>query len=119
MGRLDRLRRGRRGLVGEGVIPGVTMELSNLGHPVSFGHLGVGEGVLAGVGAGGARVEAADFALREGVEQLLAGFVERLQLQDFAAEIAEVFEPGAEVEREGGVEFLAKALGECGGSSRG
>lgn len=75
--------------------------------------------MLAGVGAGGAGVEAADFALGEGVEELLAGFVEGLELEDLAAEVAELFEPGAKVEGEGGVEFLAEALGEGGGGSGG
>ena len=75
--------------------------------------------MLAGVGAGGARVEAADFALGEGVEELLAGVVERLELKDLAAQVAELGEPGAEVEREGGVELLAQALGERGGFASG
>ncbi len=70
--------------------------------------------MLAGVGAGGAGVVAADLAGGEGVEELLAGFVEGLKLEDFAAEVAELGEPGAEVEREGGVELLAEALGERG-----
>ncbi len=74
--------------------------------------------MLAGVGAGGAGVEAADGAGGEGVEELLAGLVEGLELEDFAAEVAELFEPGAEVEGEGGVELFAEALGEGGDSLR-
>jgi len=70
--------------------------------------------VGAGVGAGGAVVEAADFAGGERVEELLAGVVEGLELEDFAAEIAEFGEPGAEVEGQGGVELFAQALGERG-----
>ncbi len=68
------------------------VDVAGFGLQLDFG---VGEGVLAGVGAGGACVEAADLAGGEGVEELLAGFVEGLKLEDFAAEVAELGEPGA------------------------
>ena len=73
----------------------------------------------AGVGAGGTGIESADFAGGEGVEELLAGLVEGLKLEDLAAEVAEFGEPGAEVERESVVELLAEALSERGGVAGG
>jgi hypothetical protein len=48
------------------------------------------------------------------VEQLLAGLVQGLQLEDFAAQVAELGEPVAGVERQQGVDLLAQALGERG-----
>jgi hypothetical protein len=68
--------------------------------------------VLAGEGAGGALVVAADLALGELVEEPLALVVEGLGGYDLAAEVTEVGEPIAEVEGELGVELLAEALGE-------
>ena len=50
------------------------------------GLFGVGEGVLAGVGRGrGRRRSRRPRAGGEGVEELLAGFVKGLKLEDFAA----------------------------------
>jgi hypothetical protein len=70
--------------------------------------------VGAGELARGACVVAADIAAGKLVEELVAGVVEGLGLEDFAAEIAEFGEPVASVEREGGVDLLAQALGEGG-----
>jgi hypothetical protein len=53
------------------------------------------------------------------VEELVAGVVEGLGLEDFAAEIAEFGEPVASVEREGGIDLLAQALGEGGALAAG
>src|SRR6202043_3741691 len=79
----------------------------------------VGAGVLAGEDAGGALVEAADLALGELVEEQLALLVERLHLDDLAAEVAEVGEPVAGVERELGVDLLPQLLGESGAGAGG
>ncbi len=75
--------------------------------------------MLAGIGAGGAGVEATDLARGEVVQELLAGLVEGFELEDFAAQVAEFGEPGAEVEREGGIQLLTEALGERGGLAGG
>ena len=75
---------------------------------------GIGAGVFAGEGAGGAAVVAADFAGGELVEEEAAGFVEGFGGYYFAAEVAEVGEPVAGVEGELGVDLLAEALGEGG-----
>ena len=77
------------------------------------------QGVFTGEGAGGALIVAADLALGELVEEQAAGFVEGLGGDDFAAEVAEVGEPVAGVERELGVDLFAEALGEGGRVSGG
>ena len=48
------------------------------------------------------------------MQEFFAGFVERLQLEDFAAEVAEFGKPVAGVEREQRVDLLAQALGQRG-----
>ena len=73
----------------------------------------------AGELARGACVVAADIAAGKLVEELVAGLVEGLGLEDFAAEIAELGEPVASIEREGGVDLLAQALGERGAFATG
>ena len=84
-----------------------------------FGWHWIFEGVFAGEEAGGALVEAADFAGGELVEEEFAFFVEGLGLGDFAAEVAEVGEPVAGVEGELGVDLFAEALGKSGRGSGG
>jgi hypothetical protein len=64
--------------------------------------------------AGGALIVAADPTLGELVQEETAGLVERLGGDDFAAEIAEVSEPFAEVKRELFVQLLAELLGQRG-----
>src|ERR1700736_240794 len=73
---------------------------------------GVRFGVFAREGAGGALVEAADLAGGELVKEKLAGLVEGLGSDHLAAEVAEVGQPIAGVERELGVDLFAQALGE-------
>ena len=104
-------RRGRRGLLLRGRPFRVGLRWSLL---TIFLCDGVGFGVFAGEGAGGAAVVAADFAGGELVEQEAAGFVEGLGGYYFAAEVAEVGEPVAGVEGELVVDLLAEALGEGG-----
>jgi len=67
-----------------------------------------------GEGARRACVVAADIAAGKLVEELVAGVVEGLHLKDFAAEIAELGEPVASVEREGGIDLVAQALARAG-----
>ena len=73
----------------------------------------------AGEGAGGAGFVGADVAAGEGMEQLFAGVVEGFELEDLAAEIAELGEPVAGVQGEYGVDLLSEALGESGGVAGG
>jgi len=75
--------------------------------------------VLAGEGAGGAGVVAADLARGEGVQELVAGFVERLGGKDFAAEVAKLGEPVAGVEWKEFVDLFTKPLGEGRGVASG
>jgi hypothetical protein len=46
------------------------------------------------------------------MEKLVARIVQRFELEDFAAQVAEFGEPVAGVEGEDGVDLLAQALGE-------
>jgi len=75
--------------------------------------------VFAGEGAGGAGVIAAYLAAGEGVEELVAGFVQRFKLEDFATEVAELGEPVAGVEREEFVDFFSEFLCKRGGVAGG
>ncbi len=75
--------------------------------------------MAAGEGAGGAGVVGADFAGGEGVEELFAGVVEGFELEDLAAEVAELGEPVAGVEGEELVDLFAETLGEGGGVAGG
>ena len=64
--------------------------------------------------ARGAGVVAADLSAGELVEQLLAGFVQGLELEHFAAEVAEFGEPVAGIEREQRVDLLAQPWASAG-----
>lgn len=75
--------------------------------------------MFAGQLAGRALVVAAGLALGKFVQEQAAGLVEGFGGDYFAAEVAEVGEPVAEVEGKLSVELFAKALGECGAGSGG
>ena len=75
--------------------------------------------MFTGEGAGRALIVTADVALGELVEEPLALFVERLSGYNLAAEIAEVGEPVAGVERELGIDLFAQPLSESGAGTGG
>ena len=83
----------------------------------------VGEGIrecmLSCEEAGGAGVVAADFALSELVEEPFALVVEWFGCDDFAAQIAEVGEPVAGIERKLRVDLFAQSLSERGAGAVG
>ena len=68
----------------------------------------------AGELARGAGGRVADLAVGEFMEQELARFAAGMGGENFAAKLAEVFEPGAEVVGELLVDFAAQALGKGG-----
>ena len=71
-------------------------------------------GMAAGECAGGASVEATEFAAGELVEKLAAGIVGGLALQYLAAEIAQLGEPITGVKWKERVDLLTQTLGQSG-----